>query len=237
MGVVNSKLRCNELCHTLGKQFSKWTLIRLLQLHLFTWRRVGKSLESQRDEGMFQFFKQELALLRQQQQANNIQLWYYDESGFSLNPTAMYAWLPAKQTLQLPAQRGNILTVAGFLSNDNTLQAYAHQGSTTSQHFIKYMDDFIKQYPPKLKTIILLDNASFHKSAQVKAKFKEWKNQNVFLQFLPPYSSELNPIEQLWHHAKHLWLNIEDYADANTLQNKVINIFKNVGIKYTVNFA
>jgi hypothetical protein len=52
----------------LGKQFSKWTLIRLLQLHLFTWRRVAKSLESQRDEGMFQFFKQELALLRQEQQ-------------------------------------------------------------------------------------------------------------------------------------------------------------------------
>jgi transposase len=221
----------------LDKQFSKWTLIRLLQLHLFTWRRVAKSLESQRDEVMFQFFKHELALLRQEQKAEKIKLWYYDESGFNLNPTAMYAWLPAKQTLKLPAQRGNILTVAGFLSDDNTLQAYAHQGSTTSQHFIKYVDDFIKQYPPKMKTIILVDNASFHKSAQVKAKFKEWKSQNIFLQFLPPYSSELNPIENLWHHAKHLWLNIEDYSDANTLRNAVINIFKNVGIKYTINFA
>ena len=142
----------------MGKQFSKWTLIRLLQLHLFTWLRVGKSLESQRDEIMFQFFKQELALLRQEQRAEKIRLWYYDESGFNLNLTAMYAWLPAKQTLKLPAQRGNILTVAGFLSDDNTLQAYAYQGSTTSQHFIKYVDDFIKQYPPKMKTIIHVDN-------------------------------------------------------------------------------
>lgn len=54
---------------------------------------------------------------------------------------------------------------------------------------------------------------------------------------LPPYSSELNPIENLWHQAKHLWLNIEDYSDANTLKNAVINIFKNVGSKYTINFA
>jgi hypothetical protein len=105
----------------LGKQFSKWTLIRLLQFHLFPWRLVAKSLESQRDEGMFQFSKQELALLRQEQQSDKIKLWYYDESGFNLNPTALYAWLPAKQTLKLPAQRGNILTLAGFLSDDNTL--------------------------------------------------------------------------------------------------------------------
>ena len=109
LGIVNINLRCIELSKKLGKQFSKWTLIRLLQLHLFTWRRVAKSLESQRDEGMFQFFKQELALLRQEQKAEKIRLWYYDESGFNLNRTAMYAWLPAKQTLKLPAQRGNIL--------------------------------------------------------------------------------------------------------------------------------
>jgi transposase len=221
----------------LGKAFSKWTLIRLLQVHLFTWRRVSKSLKSQRDEVMFEFFKQELALLRQQQRMGKLKLWYYDESGFNLNPNPMYAWLPPKQTIKLPAQRGNVLTVAGFLADDNDCQIYAHEGSTTSQHFIKYVDDFIQQQQPTMKTIILIDNASFHKSAMVKAKFKQWKEQNVFFQFLPPYSSELNPIENLWHHAKHLWLNIEDYADAKTLKNAVINIFQNVGNKYTINFA
>jgi transposase len=212
-------------------------LIRLLQVHLFTWRRVNKSLKSQRDEVMFEFFKQELALLRQQQRMGNLKLWYYDESGFNLNPNPMYAWLPPQQTIKLPAQRGNVLTVAGFLSDDNTSQIYAHEGSTTSQHFIKYVDDFIQQQQPTMKTIILIDNASFHKSAIVKAKFKQWKEQNVFFQFLPPYSSELNPIENMWHHAKHLWLNIEDYADAKTLKNAVINIFQNIGNKYTINFA
>lgn len=64
---------------------------------------------------------------------NYLFLWYYDESGFSLNPNAMYAWLPKNAPAQLPAQRGNILTVAGFFRDDNTLQAYSHQGSTNSQ--------------------------------------------------------------------------------------------------------
>jgi hypothetical protein len=62
----------------LGKQFSKWILIRSLQLHLFTWQRVLKSLTA---EGIFQFFKHELALLGQDQQLRKIRHWYYDESG------------------------------------------------------------------------------------------------------------------------------------------------------------
>ena len=37
-----------------------------------------------------------------------------DQSGFSLNPTGVYAWLPKENACELPAQRGNVLTVAGF---------------------------------------------------------------------------------------------------------------------------
>ena len=82
---------------------------------------------------MFEFFKQELASLRAAQSANQIVLWYYDETGFSLNPNAVYAWLPKNAKSELPAQRGNVLTIAGFFQSDNTLQAYSHQGSMSSE--------------------------------------------------------------------------------------------------------
>jgi hypothetical protein len=141
---------------------------------------------------MFEFFKQELASLRAAQSANQIVLWYYDETGFSLNPNAVYAWLPKNAKSELPAQRGNVLTVSGFFRDDNTLQAYSHQGSMNSELFIAYVDDFLKHYPAAIKTIVLIDNASFHKSDDVKTKIKEWQKQNLFFQFLPPYCSELN---------------------------------------------
>jgi transposase len=230
-------LCCYEWISILGKHLSKWHLIRLLKAEKFTWRRVRKSLSSQRDRVMFDFFKQELACLRLEQTKGQITLWYYDESGFSLNPNAIYAWLPKNSPTQLPAQRGNVLTVAGFFRDDNTLQAYSHQGSTNSQLFIAYVDDFFKQYPPTKKTIVLIDNASFHKSADVKDKIKEWEKNNLHFQFLPPYCSELNPIETLWNHIKHLWLKIEDYTSAETLKNAVESIITQVGNKYTITFT
>ena len=52
------------------------------------------------------------------------------------------------------------------------------------------------------KLAIILDNASLHKSKIIK-KFLE-KNQGIKLFFLPPYSPEYNPIEQVWKWIKPL---------------------------------
>lgn len=78
------------------------------------------------------------------------------------------------------------------------------------------------------------DAASFHKSADVRAKMKAWKAGSLYFQFLPPYSSELNIIETLWHHIKHLWLKIEDYTSTNALKKAVDDIITQMKIKYTI---
>lgn len=216
---------------------SKWTIKRVLKAHGFSWRRVRKSLSSQRDPLMFEFFKQEIKALEQEHQAGKIRLVFYDECGISQNPASMYAWLPKGSDAQLPALRGNLMTIAGFMQTDNTLMAYSHQGSTTSEIFICYVEDFLQNSPCLVKTIVLIDNASFHKSAVVKKKMIEWRQKNLWFQFLPPYCSELNKIETLWHHIKHLWLKIEDYRTKDSLETAVSEILRNVKTKYTISFA
>lgn len=235
--MINIALCCYEWLEALGKKVSKWTLIRILQAEGFSWRRVRKSLQSQRDALMFDYFQQEIQALEQEQKEGKIHVWYYDEAGISLNPNSVYAWLPKQNAYELPAKRGNVLTIAGFLQTNNTLQAYSHQGSMTSELFIAYVEDFLQNYPPSRKTIVILDNASFHKSVAVKKKLKQWQDQNLFFQFLPPYSSELNKIEVLWHHLKHLWLRLEDYTNQETLKEAVDDILSKVNSKYTITFA
>jgi transposase len=78
---------------------------------------------------------------------------------------------------------------------------------------------------------------SFHKSAAVKKKIKQWQAQNLFFQFLPPYCSELNKIEILWHHLKHFWLKLEDYKCKDSLKKAVDNILVEVKTKYTITFT
>lgn len=54
---------------------------------------------------------------------------------------------------------------------------------------------------PELKPgqVIILDNASFHKSAKTKELIE---SAGCKLLYLPPYSPELNPIEKTWANIK-----------------------------------
>lgn len=47
--------------------------------------------------------------------------------------------------------------------------------------------------------VVVMDNASFHKSPRIAEAFEE---AGVRLLFLPPYSPDLNPIEQFWSELK-----------------------------------
>ncbi len=51
------------------------------------------------------------------------------------------------------------------------------------------------------KSVIIMDNATFHKSQKTKNLLHD--NGNI-IEFLPPYSPDLNPIEKKWSQAKAL---------------------------------
>ena len=49
------------------------------------------------------------------------------------------------------------------------------------------------------KTIIVMDNATFHKNKNI---LKMIKDKGHIVEFLPPYSPDLNPIENKWSEKK-----------------------------------
>jgi putative transposase len=53
-----------------------------------------------------------------------------------------------------------------------------------------------------------------------------WRPANVTIIQLPPYSPELNPIENLWHYLKsHFWSN-RAYADYDELEQAAVHAWK-----------
>lgn len=48
-------------------------------------------------------------------------------------------------------------------------------------------------------TVIVMDNASFHKSEYI---LNQIKGYGHIIEFLPPYSPDLNPIEHKWAEKK-----------------------------------
>ena len=63
-----------------------------------------------------------------------------------------------------------------------------------------------------MQVVMIWDRAGFHTSGQVDPP------ENVTLVELPPYSPELNPIENLWHYLRsHHWSN-RKYDDYDALR-------------------
>jgi transposase len=51
-------------------------------------------------------------------------------------------------------------------------------------------------------TVVVQDNGSLHKSRLVQQQGSRWPEQGLFIFFLPPYCSEVNPIETQWRQLK-----------------------------------
>ena len=203
------------------------------------WKRVRKSCRPQRaeddSEQIFQEAYQALAALQAQEAAGEIDLYYFDESGFSLTPVLPYAWQPVHDHILLVPKKSKRINVLGFFKRDNTLQPYVIEGTVNSEIVIACFDDFCTSLTKK--TVVVLDNASIHTSEQFQAKIFKWRKQGLLLKFLPKYSPELNLIEVLWKHIKYYWLPFSAYLGFEYLKEALTNILINGGKEYRISFA
>jgi len=163
-----------------------------------------------------------------------IDLVYFDEAGFSLDPCVPYAWQPIGETLEIPASKGKRLNVLGFLNLDNNLTPFCVEGSVTTDIVIGCFDLFSETITRK--TVVIIDNASIHTSQAFQEKIPFWEKKGLCLQFLPGYSPELNLIEILWRFIKYQWLPVSAYLNFETLVKTVEEILMNVGSKYKIAF-
>jgi len=76
---------------------------------------------------------------------------------------------------------------------------FIYEGTMTSQLFNEWVEKILI---PDLEPnqIVLMDNASFHRSVQTRKLLEEAGHQVIFI---PKYSPELNPIEHIWAVLKH----------------------------------
>lgn len=78
---------------------------------------------------------------------------------------------------------------------------------------------------PDLPTVVVLDNASFHRAGEVRAALPRLRSLGVYLYYLPPYSPELNDIERLFRVIKHHELPERTYASFDALHAAVHQAF------------
>ncbi len=109
-----------------------------------------------------------------------------------------------------PDGRWRTLTFLAALRVDELSEPCVVDGPINGEIFRCYIEQFLA---PSLRPgdIVVLDNLGSHKSAAVREAIRK---AGAHLAFLPPYSPDLNPIEQVFAKIKH-WMRM---AQARTIE-------------------
>jgi transposase len=218
-----------------AKRLSLSSLKRLAKKARLRWKRIRRSLKSLRDPEAFAKCQRELEALQKQEDRGKIALYYFDESGFSLEPCIPYAWQETGTVIEVPARKGGRINVLGFMNRKHDLHAYMFEQTITTDVVIACINAFCKTI--KKTTIVVMDNSSIHKSEELAEYIPKWKKKGLIIKYLLPYSPELNLIEILWRHIKYLWLPFAAYECMKALRKALENILKDFGSKYQITFA
>lgn len=196
---------------------------------------MRKSVKGQRDQAEFERVQEEITALHEQEAAGEVDVYYFDESGFRLTPEVPYAWQAVGETIEIPSRRSKRLNVLGFYSKQQDFHATTVQGYVDSEIVIACFDQFCDTI--STKTIVIVDNASMHTSAKFKEKLGGWEEQGLFVKYLPTYSPELNLIEIVWRFIKYHWLPLSAYLSFKHLKMELQKVLDGIGSEYQINFA
>ncbi len=215
---------------------SKYSIERLIKAFDFSWRRVRKSLRFKREQQPD--YKEKLTQLNQLKALNKkgfIDLYYSDESGFSLMPSIPYAWQLKGETIELNTARSKRLNILGFMNTDNDLHSYFFEGNINSEMAVACFDNFSQKITAP--TAVVIDNAPIHTSKLFQSQIPRWKEQDLYIFQLPKYSPHLNLIEILWRKMKYEWIDFSAYLSWNNLCREVENVTNQFGKSLSINFA
>lgn len=169
-------------------------------LHAMGWsRKVARRVAKQRNYEL-----RDLYLHRLSEFETN-QLIFIDESGCDKKAgQRRWGWAPrGSAPVQINAfNRDQRFQILPAYTVEGVLLARVYLGSTDSDFFEDFIEQLLQHCGryPEPRSVLVMDNASFHSAERLKELCDD---AGVRLLFLPPYSPDLNPIEEFFAELKH----------------------------------
>ena len=120
------------------------------------------------------------------------------------------------------------------MNRKNNLFFEVKESTLNTDTLVAFMYSFADQIVKK--TVVILDNSPIHRSRKLMAKISEWREKDLLIFFLPPYSPELNLIEILWRRIKYQWLPFDTYLSFQNLKERLTYVLCNFGVLYDIKY-
>ncbi len=166
-------------------------------------------------------FKQQwperLAEVSAQHPDKRLRVYFQDESRFGQQGTTTAVWArTGSRPTAVRQTEYEYLWVIGAVCPETGHAEGLLSPKLNTEMINVFLSQFAATLPADEHAVMVWDGAGFHRSGQLTVP------PNITLIQLPPYSPELNPIENLWHYLKsHFWSN-RSYEDYDALQSAAI---------------
>lgn len=164
---------------------------------------------------------------------NILQIWFFDESGFSLRVIRRKNWT---QKEDLRKGRVNVMGVLRYSDKKKFVELVSKSNSKSFYSVLKlFYQELINEWVEAgnnredfaekgAKIVVILDNASFHKKQDYIQKI-ESEMPNIHLEYLSEYSPDYNLIELVWHSTKEYIANrlFKSLEELEILLHKLLN--------------
>ena len=194
----------------LGIKLSPSSVGRLLHQMGFSCQKPLYRAYQRNPEAVRKWKEEEFPEIQKRAKKEGAIIFFEDESGVRSDFHAGKTWALKGKTPVVEATGARFgLNMIGAITPKGELNFMIVQGSVQSVQICDFLKRLMKGRDQKV--FLIWDGHPTHRSKQVKKCIDSFEGRlEVF--FLPSYSPDLNPIEQLWHHAK-----------SNGMERKVVN--------------
>lgn len=141
---------------------------------------------------------------------------FTDESGFYLLPAVVRTYGPKGVTPMMChwATRDH-LSVMGAVTTGREIYTLVRRKAFNGLHCIEFFKHLIRQLAQPL--LVIWDGSPIHRRGEVKRFLHEIGEGQLVVETLPSYAPDLNPVEWMWKHLKHVELRNRACLDLEEL--------------------
>lgn len=141
-----------------------------------------------------------------------VRVWFMDEARFGQQGTITDVWARTgsrpRAVRQTRYEWCYLYAAVEPATGESAALVAPYVNTVTMNAFLAILD---RERKPDEHFVLIMDQAGWHKSRGLRLP------EGITVLLLPPYSPELNPVENLWHYIRSHYLSNRSYEDYDAL--------------------
>ncbi len=209
-----------------GIRLSKASVCRLLnQLGLSPQKPLWRAFQKD-TERVENWVKEEYPKIRALARKQKADIFFGDEAGMRSDFHSGKTWAVSGKTPIVATTGARFgYNMVSAISPRGAMRFMLIKGKVTSDAFVAFLKRLIHNWPRSV--FLIIDSHPVHKSSAV-SKFVASTEGRLQIFYLPPYSPELNPDEQVWNHLKNHSIGKQPVTGPDQLKRLILSNLRKV---------